>query len=103
LDAEAPIFKTRTSWNNALNSVERIEQFFGQRRPKQSEASQGLGTNAASTPQRWRLGSRVRHPKYGLGTVVDCEGEGQDAKVTVSFPGYGKKKLVERYASLTRA
>ncbi len=103
LDAEAPIFKTRTSWNNALNSVERIEQFFDQRRPKHSEASQGLGTNAASTPQRWRLGSRVRHPKYGLGTVVDCEGEGQDAKVTVSFPGYGKKKLVERYASLTRA
>jgi DNA helicase-2/ATP-dependent DNA helicase PcrA len=103
LDAEAPIFKTRTSWNNALNSVERIEQFFDRRRPKHSEASQGLGTNAASTPQRWRLGSRVRHPKYGLGTVVDCEGEGQDAKVTVSFPGYGKKKLVERYASLTRA
>jgi DNA helicase-2/ATP-dependent DNA helicase PcrA len=103
LDAEAPIFKTRTSWNNALNSVESIEQFFDERRPKHSEASQGLGTNVASTPQRWRLGSRVRHPKYGLGTVVDCEGEGQDAKVTVSFPGFGKKKLVERYASLTRA
>ncbi|HLI34467.1 MAG TPA: UvrD-helicase domain-containing protein [Terriglobia bacterium] len=103
LDAEAPIFKTRTSWNNAFNSVESIEQFFDKHRPKYSEASQGSGTEVASTPRRWRLGSRVRHPKYGLGTVVDCEGEGQDAKVTVSFPGFGKKKLVERYASLTRA
>ncbi len=103
LDAEAPIFKTRTSWNNAFNSVESIEQFFNKRRPRYSEASQGLEPEVTSTPRRWRLGSRVRHPKYGLGTVVDCEGEGQDAKVTVSFPGFGKKKLVERYASLTRA
>jgi DNA helicase-2/ATP-dependent DNA helicase PcrA len=49
------------------------------------------------------LGTQVRHPKYGLGTVIACDGDGESAKVTVSFPGYGTKKLVERYASLEQA
>ncbi|MGH9439179.1 MAG: hypothetical protein ACRD22_15100 [Terriglobia bacterium] len=49
------------------------------------------------------MGARVRHPKYGFGTIVEREGEGEDLKLTVSFPGYGRKKLIERYASLERA
>jgi DNA helicase-2/ATP-dependent DNA helicase PcrA len=44
----------------------------------------------------------VRHPKYGLGTVLDWEGEGEETKLTVSFPGYGQKKLMERFASLEK-
>ncbi len=42
----------------------------------------------------------MRHPKYGGGTVLRREGEGEDAKLTVSFPGYGLKKLVEKYAGI---
>jgi hypothetical protein len=34
--------------------------------------------------------------------VLRCEGEGDDLKVTVSFPGAGTKKLVARYAGLVR-
>ena len=49
------------------------------------------------------VGQRVNHPTYGVGTVLDVEGEGPDRKITVSFPGYGRKKLVERYARLERA
>ena len=47
-----------------------------------------------------RAGMSVRHPKYGLGTVVRREGDGDDAKITISFPGHGLKKLVEKYAEL---
>ena len=47
-----------------------------------------------------RAGSTIRHPKYGLGTVLRREGEGDDAKLTVSFPGYGLKKLIEKYAGI---
>jgi DNA helicase-2/ATP-dependent DNA helicase PcrA len=47
-----------------------------------------------------RLGATVRHPKYGIGTVLRREGEGDDAKLTVSFQGYGLKKLVEKYAGI---
>jgi DNA helicase-2/ATP-dependent DNA helicase PcrA len=47
-----------------------------------------------------RPGARVRHPLFGVGTVLRREGEGDDVKVTVSFPGAGTKKLVARYAGL---
>ena len=49
-----------------------------------------------------RTGMTVQHPKYGTGTVVRREGEGDDAKITVNFPGIGLKKLVEKYAGLKR-
>lgn len=49
------------------------------------------------------IGKRVRHAKYGVGTVIQVEGEGGDRKLTVSFLDYGPKKLVERYANLELA
>jgi DNA helicase-2/ATP-dependent DNA helicase PcrA len=49
-----------------------------------------------------RAGATVVHPKYGTGTVVRREGEGDDAKITVNFPRYGLKKLIEKYAGLKR-
>jgi DNA helicase-2/ATP-dependent DNA helicase PcrA len=50
-----------------------------------------------------RTGTVVEHPKYGKGTIVRREGEGDDAKVVVIFQRHGMKKLVEKYAGLTRA
>jgi DNA helicase-2/ATP-dependent DNA helicase PcrA len=47
-----------------------------------------------------RPGVRVRHPLFGVGTVLRRDGDGDDFKVTVSFPGVGAKKLVARYAGL---
>jgi DNA helicase II / ATP-dependent DNA helicase PcrA len=49
-----------------------------------------------------RTGMTVEHPKYGTGTVVQREGEGENAKITVNFPGFGLKKLIEKYAGLKR-
>ena len=46
------------------------------------------------------LGQKVRHPEYGVGTVVGVEGEDDDRRVSVSFPGRGTKKFMERYAQL---
>jgi len=45
-------------------------------------------------------GSYVRHAKYGRGLVLRRDGSGDQTKLTVSFPGYGQKKLVEKYAGL---
>jgi DNA helicase-2/ATP-dependent DNA helicase PcrA len=47
-----------------------------------------------------RAGTVIEHPKYGTGTVVRREGEGEDAKITVMFPRYGLKKLIEKYAGI---
>ena len=50
-----------------------------------------------------QTGTVVEHPKYGKGTVVRREGNGDDAKVTVMFQRHGMKKLVEKYAGLKKA
>jgi DNA helicase-2/ATP-dependent DNA helicase PcrA len=50
-----------------------------------------------------RTGTVVEHPKYGTGTIVRREGEGDEAKITVIFQRYGMKKLVEKYAGLKKA
>ena len=46
------------------------------------------------------LGQRVRHPEYGVGTIVGVEGDDDDRRLSVSFPGRGTRKFVERYAQL---
>jgi DNA helicase-2/ATP-dependent DNA helicase PcrA len=46
-----------------------------------------------------RLGARVRHAQFGVGTVVGVEGADADLKLTVRFP-IGQKKLIARYAKL---
>ncbi len=48
-------------------------------------------------------GSYVRHAKYGRGLVLRREGVGEGLKLTVSFPGFGQKKLVQKFANLEKA
>ena len=47
-------------------------------------------------------GSYVMHEKYGRGLVLRREGSGDNAKLTVSFAGFGQKKLIEKYAKLQK-
>jgi DNA helicase-2/ATP-dependent DNA helicase PcrA len=49
-----------------------------------------------------KKGQRVRHSKYGEGTVVMREGDGDEAKLTVLFPQHGMKKLMEKFANLQK-
>ena len=49
------------------------------------------------------LGRKVRHPNFGVGTIVGVEGDDEDRRVSVSFPGRGTKKFIERYAQLEQA
>ncbi len=69
----------------------------------------GAGRAAAAAPAAppssgsFRPGARVRHPLFGVGTVLRSDGSGDDLKVTVSFPGIGAKRLVARYAGLEPA
>jgi DNA helicase-2/ATP-dependent DNA helicase PcrA len=93
--------KTKPYRAPTYNSIENIAEFFASRgrkftRPK-VEVPEPTGRRG------FRPGQRVRHPKYGEGTVYKREGEGEDAKITVQFPGFGLKKLVEKYAQLEKA
>ena len=48
----------------------------------------------------WTLGTRVKHAKYGYGTILRTEGSGDDTKLTVSFISHGLKKMIAKYAEL---
>ena len=49
------------------------------------------------------LGAGVRHATFGIGTVVDIEGNGAHARVQVNFDEAGSKWLVLAYANLQPA
>jgi DNA helicase-2/ATP-dependent DNA helicase PcrA len=106
------------------NSVENISNFFAERgmpppsglqrpaasavpvRPQQAPVQQQpvkpAAAASAAPPKKksFGAGSTVRHPKYGRGTILRREGEGDDAKLTISFPGYGLKKIIEKFAGI---
>ena len=85
----------------AYNSIDNIAEFFASRGKKFTRPKIEVPTPAGHTG--FRPGQRVRHPKYGEGTVYRREGDGDSAKITVQFPKYGLKKLVEKYAQLEKA
>ena len=83
------------------NSIENIAEFFASRGKKFTVAKAPV--EEPTGKRGFRPGQKVRHPKYGEGTVYQREGEGEEAKITVQFPRFGLKKLVEKYAQLERA
>ena len=50
----------------------------------------------------YAVGTRVKHPKWGVGVVRDCYGEGEEQKITVNFPVIGIKRLALKFANLER-
>ncbi|MQL52004.1 DUF3553 domain-containing protein, partial [Desulfofundulus thermobenzoicus] len=62
----------------------------------------------AATPARparlysFNPGDRVRHRKWGQGTVVGVRGQGENTELQVEFPDLGTRVLLARYAPLER-
>ena len=81
-------------------SLDNIASFFAARGQKLSRPK--LEAEAPTGKTGFTQGARVRHPKYGEGTVFRREGDGDDAKITVQFQQHGVKKLVEKFAQLER-
>jgi DNA helicase-2/ATP-dependent DNA helicase PcrA len=87
------------------NSLDNIAEFFQARglpanAPQAPAAPPRAAPPAPRAPKKLTAGITVVHPVYGKGTVVRREGDGENAKLTVSFPGVGLKKLMEKYAGL---
>jgi DNA helicase-2/ATP-dependent DNA helicase PcrA len=93
--------KASTYAGPKYNSIQNVAEFFASRGKKFS-----VPKVVAEEPRGrmgFRPGQKVKHPKYGEGMVYQREGEGEEAKITVQFPRFGLKKLVEKYAQLERA
>lgn len=48
----------------------------------------------------YKSGTKVKHPKFGVGTVITTRGEGDNLKADVAFPGIGIKTLAVKYAPM---
>jgi DNA helicase-2/ATP-dependent DNA helicase PcrA len=73
------------------------------RRPAPAQSSFGRPAARRGGDANPMLGRKVRHPSFGVGTIVGVEGDDEDRRVSVSFPGRGTKKFIERYAQLEQA
>lgn len=51
-------------------------------------------------PKLYKGGEKVRHAKFGQGTVVGVSGEGKRVELTIIFDKAGTKKLLMQYAKL---
>jgi len=72
------------------------------RQPQRSSSTPSFGRPAIrrGADTNPLLGQKVRHPQYGVGTIIGVEGDDDDRRLSVTFPGRGTKKFVERYAQL---
>jgi DNA helicase-2/ATP-dependent DNA helicase PcrA len=91
---------TVTYEGTTYNTPESILNFYRKRGIQIDLSSRKR--DAANRKSAMSYGTAVRHPKFGVGTVIRVEGEGEECKLTISFPGHGLKKMVEKYANLER-
>ncbi|HEY0566067.1 MAG TPA: UvrD-helicase domain-containing protein [Terriglobales bacterium] len=90
----------RSAYTGASNSMDNIADFFAARGQKFTRPK--LDVSAPPSSTGLKPGQKVRHPKYGEGTVYQREGDGDQAKITVAFRTAGLKKLVEKFAQLEK-
>ena len=125
-DRAEPPKRTSNYDGKTFNSADSIKAFFAKRDggaaagsasesapapPRPPAAGGGARPSAPSASRRetppsgpagYPPGTRVKHAKYGIGLLLRREGTGDDAKLTVSFPGYGAKKFVAKFAQLEK-
>ncbi|HCI0468562.1 TPA: DNA helicase PcrA [Enterococcus faecium] len=51
----------------------------------------------------WKPGDKVKHKKWGLGTVVRVSGTSKDLELDVAFPSQGVKRLLAAFAPIEKA
>lgn len=82
------------------NSIESLQEYFKQKGIAVDLKKSGAEKKPGGPRTGLSPGARVRHPKYGVGQVLKREGAGDEVKLTIRFPGFGDRKLMERVAEL---
>ena len=92
------------------HSIDNIARFFGGKGghgkpgslPRPASSAPAMDIPASSGAVNLKKGQHVRHAKYGEGTILQREGEGDGAKLTILFNSHGVKKLMEKFANLRK-
>ena len=87
---------------STYNSVDAVTRALGGgiRHPNAAPSAAPKPAPGRKSAGKWAMGTRIRHPKYGTGTILRTEGDGDDMKLTISFMSHGLKKMIAKYAEL---
>ncbi|KEF36259.1 ATP-dependent DNA helicase PcrA [Schinkia azotoformans MEV2011] len=77
---------------------------FGVSKPRiQQSVVRPVATKTGGDQVGWRVGDKVEHKKWGIGTVVSVKGEGTDKELDIAFPQpTGIKRLLAQFAPITK-
>ena len=50
----------------------------------------------------WKVGDKARHSKFGVGTVVEVKGTGEETQIKIAFPENGLRALMLKYAPIEK-
>jgi DNA helicase-2/ATP-dependent DNA helicase PcrA len=103
-DAIAEFFKMKKNTGQSANNYgeAKPKPISGFEKLKAAGSDQSKTQTSNSKIEGFVPGSHVRHAKYGKGLVLRREGAGDNVKLTISFPGFGQKKLIEKFANLEK-
>lgn len=96
---------SRSSYNHQAATATTYGSRIPQRR---SYASAGKRVAPKTNPgtgadqQSWNAGDKVKHKKWGIGTVVAVNGTGSDMELDIAFPKEGVRRLLATFAPIEK-
>ncbi|WP_410681477.1 DNA helicase II [Avibacterium paragallinarum] len=61
-----------------------------------------LNTPSTQNDSGWKMGQKVKHAKFGNGTIINVEGSDNNTRLQIAFQGEGIKWLIATLANLER-
>ncbi len=104
IERKAASFSSSSGYQGNFPHYEFRTNPYGRgRRVKEAEPTYSYEDEDQTTGIALRLGMKVRHPQFGIGTVLSVERLDDDTKLVVRFTAVGQKTLRAKYARLEPA
>jgi DNA helicase-2/ATP-dependent DNA helicase PcrA len=104
IERKAASFSSSSGYQGNFPHYEFRTNPYGRgRRVKEAEPTYAYEDEDQTTGIALRLGMKVRHPQFGIGTVLSVERLDDDTKLVVRFTAVGQKTLRAKYARLEPA
>jgi DNA helicase II / ATP-dependent DNA helicase PcrA len=104
VERKAASFSSSSAYQGNFPHYEFRTNPYGRgRRVKEAEPTYAYEDEDQTTGIALRLGMKVRHPQFGIGTVLSVERLDDDTKLVVRFTAVGQKTLRAKYARLEPA
>ncbi|QGM80237.1 DNA helicase II [Otariodibacter oris] len=77
-------------------NINRPATFFANKQVKPTASMSSIVQN------EWKMGQKVKHAKFGLGTIINVEGSGDQTRLQIAFVNQGIKWLIAKMAKLEK-